>query len=354
MELTIRDFRAMIYYDYMKGISISESFSTLGKTFGKQAPSKACVCKWYKEFKLGRKTLADDPRQGRPLSAVTPANVAAVKRLIREDPRITHRQIQDTLGIGTAAVDVILHKHLGVRKRCARWVPHALSDDQKRVRVEWCEEMLTKFHNGESKAVWEVVTGDETWVYQFDPQTKQQSAVWMFPDESTPIKYRRSRSTGKKMVASFFGKVGHVATIPLDEQRTVTSEWYVHHCLPVVFEAWRQRRPHTGTRGLILHHDNAPAHTASRTTEFVAAEGVSLMSHPPYSPDLAPCDYFLFSHVKKQLRGTRFESPDVAVRAFTRVIEGIDENMWADVFMRWFDRMSKCIAAQGGYFEKLA
>lgn len=77
------------------------------------------------------------------------------------------------------------------------------------------------------------------------------------------------------------------------------------------------------------------------------------MSHPPYSPDLAPCDFFVFPHVKKQLRGTRYDTPQDAVRAFTGVIEGIDKVTWSEVWRTWFERMNRCIAAGGEYFEKL-
>ena len=139
--------------------------------------------------------------------------------------------------------------------------------------------------------------------------------------QETPSKIQ-SRSTSKQMVASYLAKTGHITTIPLEERRTVTADWYVHQCLPQVLYAVRTRRPKSG---ITLHHDNAPAHTAAATRKFLASEGVQLMSHPPCSPDLAPCDFFLFPHVKKQLRGTRYDSPQDAIRAFTRAIDCIDK-----------------------------
>lgn len=354
MELGSRDFRAMIYYDYKKGLTVADSSESLVSCFGKLAPCKATVYNWYNEFKRDRRSLEDETRPGRPVSAVTPENISAVEQMIREDPRITVREMQDVLSIGSSAVETILHKHLMVHKRCARWVPHELSDEQKKGRVKWCQTMLEKFDGGQSKSTWKVLSGDETWVYQFDPETKQQSSVWVFPGDAPPIKFKRTRSTGKQMVASFIARSGHVATVPLEDRRTVTSDWYVHHCLPKAFEAWRTRRPNTGLRGLMLHHDNAPAHTAFATREFLASEGVLLLSHPPYSPDLSPCDFFLFPFVKKQLRGTRFESPEDAVRAFTRAIEDIDDVTWSQAWMSWFARMVSCVSAGGGFFEKMA
>ena len=94
-----------------------------------------------------------------------------------------------------------------------------------------------KIDGERSPRVWDIATGDETWVYQYDPETKQQSAVGVFPDENLPAKFKRSRSDSKNIIACFFLKFGHVATIPLEARKMVTADWYVNHCLPKVFKA---------------------------------------------------------------------------------------------------------------------
>ena len=148
--------------------------------------------------------------------------------------------------ISLGSLTHILHHCLGVRERCARWVSHNLSEEQKRGRVDWCTYMLRDFDGGRSPRVWDIVTGDETWVYQYDPEMKQQSAVWVFPDENAPVKLKRNRNASKQMIACFFAKFGHVATIPLENRKTFTADWYVNHCLPKIFQAWCKRRPRTG------------------------------------------------------------------------------------------------------------
>ena len=140
--------------------------------------------------------------------------------------------------------------------------------------------MLQKFDGGKSQRVWDIVTGDETYIYQYDPETKQQSSVWLFQDQAPPSKFKRARSTSKQMMAVFFSKSGHVASVPLLERKTVTSEWYISTCLPQVFEAWSKRRPRTGTRGLLLHHDNASAHTAAATLDYLQEITSSLSPIP--------------------------------------------------------------------------
>ena len=199
--------------------------------------------------------------------------------------------------ISLGSLTHILHDCLGARKRCSRWVPHNLSEEQKRGRVDWCTHMLRKFDRGRSR-VWVIVTWDKTWVYQYNLKTKQQSAAWGFPDENPPVKFERNRCASKQMIACFFAKFYQVATIPLEDRKTVMADWYVNHCVPKIFQARCKRRPRTGVRGLLLHHDNASVHRAAVTTDFVAANDFQLVIRPPYSPDFAPCDWFLFYSVK--------------------------------------------------------
>lgn len=352
MELSQRDKRAMIFYDYQMHLSAQESHDRLVLALQEEAPSLATVKNWFNEFRRGRESLEDEPRAGRPAEIVTSETITAVENLIRENPRITYHLIEDNLGLSPPRVSSILHKHLHVTKRTARWVPHILTLEQKVCRVDWCKFMLDKFDKGRSRMVETIVTGDESWIYQYDPLTKQQSQVWMFPDEDAPTKARQSRSVGKQMVASFFGKAGHFSTTILDQQRTVTSHWYITVALPQLFAAVRQHRPKSGIRDLRLHHDNAPAHTAASTLDFLADNGVRLVSHPPYSPDLAPCDFFLFPKLKLRMRGKQFGSPEAAVAAYRSFLEDMDKDDFVTCFEEWFLRMEKCVQCHGEYFEK--
>ena len=151
-------------------------------------------------------------------------NIDAVQELIMQDRHVTYCEIETTLGISSTSIYKILHDHLAVKKVCSRWISHNLTKSQKDARVDWCKQMLKKYNGGASKDVYKIVTGDESWIYAYEPETKQQSTVWVFQDEPNPTKVVRARSTSKQMVACFFGKTGHVATVPLEERRTVNSE----------------------------------------------------------------------------------------------------------------------------------
>ena len=76
------------------------------------------------------------------------------------------------------------------------------------------------------------------------------------------------------------------------------------------------------------------------------------MSHPLYSSDVAPNDFFLFPYVKNKMRGQRFLTPEEAVDAFRMHVLEIPRSEWQKCFYNWFKRTQKCIDLNGENFEK--
>ncbi|CAK1598443.1 unnamed protein product [Parnassius mnemosyne] len=77
-----------------------------------------------------------------------------------------------------------------------------------------------------------------------------------------------------------------------------------------------------------------------------------MISHPPYSPDLSPNNFFTFPRMKDLLRGQRFEYPEAVVEAYESAILSTSTSDWNYCFSDWFARMEKCIKLNGEYFEK--
>jgi len=65
----------------------------------------------------------------------------------------------------------------------------------------------------------------------------------------------------------------------------------------------RRKRPDQWQNTWLLHHDNVPAHAALLTRRFLTDNNMTVVPHPLYSPDLAPCDFFLFPKLKMKLKG---------------------------------------------------
>jgi hypothetical protein len=85
----------------------------------------------------------------------------------------------------------------------------------------------------------------------------------------------------------------------------------------------------------LLHHDNAPAYTSLKTTEYVTNNNMVTVPHHLYSPDLAPCDFALFPKLKKKLKGRRFETVSDIHRESLAVLDSIKENDFHCAFQAW-------------------
>ena len=92
--------------------------------------------------------------------------------LIEEDACYTVQEIEELSGIHSSSVLKILREQLGLRMICARWVPHLLPDEQKQSRVRLASPVIEKYNKCDPRRLEEIVTGDETWIYHFQPDSK--------------------------------------------------------------------------------------------------------------------------------------------------------------------------------------
>ena len=205
--------------------SPTECFKLLTEVYGEDEMSRPRVFKWHKRFKSGREEVEDDPRSGRPSTTKTDKNIVRVKQMVRSDRRLTIRMIADNLDLNRESVRSILLHDLGMRKVCAKLVPKILSEDQKQRRVDFCKDMLEKIRD-DPNILYQVITGDETWVFQYDPETKRQSMQWKTAGSPRPKKARMSKSKIKVMLIAFFDQKGLVHHEFVPEGETVNQYFY--------------------------------------------------------------------------------------------------------------------------------
>jgi len=101
------------------------------------------------------------------------------------------------------AVHRILTDHLHMRKICAKLVPKNLSVEQKANQLEICQDLEGRLKI-EPNFLDKVITGDESWVFDYDPETKRQSSEWHTKSSPRPKKAHMSRSKVKTMIIVFF------------------------------------------------------------------------------------------------------------------------------------------------------
>ena len=100
----------------------------------------------------------------------------------------------------------------------------------------------------------------------------------------------------------------------------------------------------------ILHHDNALAHVSLLIRSYLAKHQTSVVPHPPYSPDLAPADFFLFPKLKTTLKGCHFQTIEEIKENAVRELRAITESAFQEAFQQW-KKWERCIASGGDYFE---
>ena len=106
------------------------------------------------------------------------------------------------------------------------------------------------------------------------------------------------------------------------------------------------------TRGVLLFQDNAPAHM-SQVAMIAATEcGFEVLPHPPYSPDMAPSDFYLSPKLKSNLRGTQFGSNEGVIAAVNEYLEDQVNDFYLEGVSTLEQRWTKCIALKGVYIEK--
>ncbi|UYV76286.1 hypothetical protein LAZ67_13003262 [Cordylochernes scorpioides] len=322
----------------------------LARHSGEATLDRSNVYRWYKMFSEGREDVNDEERAGRPSTSTTDEKINEVEKMILANRRITVREVAEDLNISIGSCHSIFINDFGMRRVAAKFVPKLLNCDQKQHRMNIANEMLDSVRD-DPNLLQSVITGDEAWVYGYDVETKAQSSQWKLPHEPRPKKARQVRSNVKVLLTVFFDCRGVVHHEFLPQGRTVNKEYYLQ-VMRNLREAIRQKRPDLWkNKNWLLHHDNAPAHTSLLVRAILAKNNTLMMPQPPYSPDLAPCDFFLFPKLKRPMKGRRYASLDEIKTASKEELKKIFKNDLLKCFEDWKNRWHKCIISHGDYFE---
>jgi hypothetical protein len=139
----------------------------------------------------------------------------------------------------------------------------------------------------------------------------------------------------------------HMEFIP--HGATVNKDRYNEILLRLCNSIRRKCPESEGRKNLLLLQDNATAHSSVLVQEELARQHVTVLPHAPYSPNLAPCKFFLFHRFKAKLHGHRFQSSKV-INATRNALRKFPANMFLQCFWQLYQRWQTCIVANN-YFE---
>ena len=161
-----------------------------------------------------------------------------------------------------------------------------------------------------------LVSCNESWIYCYDPETKRQSSQWEPVGSPRPKKATQSKSTHKLLMIPFFDSIGMIYMHWVPTGQTVNKEYYVE-VLRELRKRFHQKRPALFKSGQWHFQQNyAPVHNSILVTDYLTKMGIKKVPHRPYSPDLAPCDFWIFP----KLRGCYYETIEMK-EAVTKVID---------------------------------
>jgi len=195
------------------------------------------------------------------------------------------------------------------------------------------------------------ITLDESWIHHYTPESKQQSKQRTEAGCLSPKKTRSVPSAGKVMASVFWDAEGILFIDYLEKDKTITGEYYFN-LLTRLDEKIREKRPCLQKKKIIIHQHNAPAHKSALAMGKLRDLPYELSEHPPYSPDLAPSDFYLFPKLRLFLVGQRFSSNQEATGAVEGYFADFTKNHYRDRIMALEHRWNKCISLKGDYVEK--
>ena len=299
---------------------------------------------WQRKFKEGREEVEDDHRSGRPSTSRTDENVERARQKVRSDRRLTVRMIADELGVNSERVWRIITEDLCKNAtKVAEW----------RTKGAACASVSKHF--GATRNWTQLAEKSCYWRWVMDLRvrsTYQTAEPWMEERIVTKAQKGEGVQVQNQVDAHRFFDVHEIVLAEfLPQGQTINQRVYKNILRRLMRSVRKKRRELWKTRSWLLHHNNAPAHNALGIREFRAKNNIAVLEQPLCSPDLAPCDFFLFPELKEVIKGTRFQDSEAIKTAVTRDLRTIPEESFQKCVEAWQRRLEKCIRAQGDHFK---
>jgi histone-lysine N-methyltransferase SETMAR len=345
MEFNREDVRKMMYYDWKRGLTTTDIAKEINKTLGGGTTTERTCAAWVKKFKNDEFQVSDKDRTGRPSFHLEDQ----IQHIIDENKHATTREIGEQLNVSHEAVWKNL-KNMGKRYLVNVWIPYSLTDANKAKRMATCNDLLKMFKR--NNFLHRIVTVDEMWVY-WENECSHTHRSWRGSGDEPTTETRRMLTKRKHLATIFWDCKGVIMMDVLPNGQTITAVYYCQLLDKLKTALLEKRRRRTSDGSLYLLQDNARPHTACLTKEKLEELKLNLLPHPPYSPDLAPSDFYLFSPLKSALHGKKFNSAENVQDELQHWLDSKPQSFFDDGIKKLPGRWERCINNHGDYFEFL-
>jgi [histone H3]-lysine36 N-dimethyltransferase SETMAR len=187
-----------------------------------------------------------------------------------------------------------------------------------------------------------IVTCDEKWIPFVNDECHGE---WRSPGQKPGQTPRKDFRAKKAMLCVWWGRRGPIFWELLEQGKTVNSDVYCEQ-LEKTHRTLRNRRI-----PVIFLDDNAKPHRSRQTRQKIADLGWETLDHPPYSPDMAPSDFYLFRSLEHWLRGKKFRTIEEMRQSLTEFFDSKDREWYRHGIHRLEEQWQKVIENHGEYFD---
>ncbi len=233
----------------------------------------------------------------------TSTNCNAIAAIVQGDRHTSIHHLKTFIHMPKSSIHHILKEDLGLWCACSTWVLHMLTHEQLEEGVQMCRENLLAIEKDPMYLTW-AITCNESWVHYFELKTWQKSNTWKSLSSLKNKEVRQQTSAGKRLLMAFFDFEGLVYQHYIPQRPLLRS--------PVTWKCCRKKRGHVTKKhpnlkhAWVLHRDNTRPVVVVEVMNFLKKHNIDVMLHPTHSPDLVPCDFWLFPFLKKEFCGHRF------------------------------------------------
>lgn len=317
-------------------------------------PDRKTIQLWVCNFRQTGSALKRKPT-GRPRTATTPENVARVRESVQQSPRRSALKHSAALGLSERSVRRILHRELGMHP-FKMMLTQELSENDFESRRAACEDIL---HNIPRGALF--ISSDEAHFHLSGTVNKQNFRYWAAenPRELHQRPLHSPYVTVWCAVAEcfvwgpyFFEEGGQTVT--------VNSNRYCHMVETFLRPRLNQFVADHEDQEVWFQQDGATSHTSRRSMEMlrelIPGRLVSLrgdIAWPPRSPDLSPCDFFLWGHLKAEVYKHRPTTLQALKEAITQEVAAIPREMTRKTMQNFRERLRQCVNNGGRHLTDI-
>ena len=221
-----------------------------------------------------------------------------------------------------------------------------MNPSQKVSRVQLSQSLLKVLQEASQSNYQFFMTGDESWFYL----TTNHETQWLPLSEKPSKKIKPTIGAKKYMLTIFWNTYGFHLVKILPEGIIFNDDYFITEILEPIYQNTARLREESRKK-IVLHFDNARSHISKKVLQYLASHDMERAPQPPYSPDLAPSDFYLFGYIKGLLAGRSFNSAEELLSAVDEILSEISETTLMRVFKEWEERLKQVIELNGDYIE---